>query len=172
MPPPSPMPSILPSPQLEGWQGWNEGREAVTRQTYRVFNETRVARGIKKGRALLRIVGRALLRIVVRNSVSTVCGVDTKLRYKPRTPRPFLLHSTKSHYTYDLWPSPYSLSSRNKLNFQPSPFYCTSIHIHPRPPARRNLIKPRNGGKSMKHTLKDVVHNGCRAHLTILILST
>jgi hypothetical protein len=29
----------------EGWQEWNEGRESVQRQAYRVFNETRVAKG-------------------------------------------------------------------------------------------------------------------------------
>ena len=27
---------------IEGAQGWNDGREAVKRQAYRVFNETRV----------------------------------------------------------------------------------------------------------------------------------
>ena len=44
-----------------------------------------------------------------------VCGVDTK-SYKPR---PFLLHSTNSRYTYDLRPSPYYSSSRNKLRCVP-----------------------------------------------------
>ena len=34
--------------QDEGAQGWNDGREAVKRQAYRVFNETRVVSGMRK----------------------------------------------------------------------------------------------------------------------------